>query len=26
VADFIHIRTNPVETLTRWQQKLGVRG
>ena len=24
VADFVHIRTNPLEFLTRWQQQLGV--
>jgi methylmalonyl-CoA mutase len=24
VADFVHIRTNPIEFLTRWQQQLGV--
>ncbi len=26
VADFIHVRTNAVEALVRWQNKLGVRG
>ena len=25
VADFIHIRSNPIEVLTRWQQRLGIR-
>jgi methylmalonyl-CoA mutase len=25
VADFIHIRSNPVETLTSWQQRLGMK-
>ena len=25
VSDFIHIRSNPVEVLTRWQQRLGMR-
>jgi methylmalonyl-CoA mutase len=24
VADFVHIRTNPLEFLTRWQQQLGI--
>jgi methylmalonyl-CoA mutase len=24
VADFVHIRTNPIEFLTRWQQQLGI--
>ncbi len=24
VADFIHIRSNPIELLTKWQQKLGI--
>jgi methylmalonyl-CoA mutase len=26
VADFIHIRSNPIELLTTWQQRLGIRG
>jgi len=26
VADFIHIRSNALETLARWQQKVGVKG
>ena len=25
VSDFIHVRSNPVEVLARWQQKLGVK-
>lgn len=25
VADFIHIRSNPIETLTKWQQRLGMK-
>jgi methylmalonyl-CoA mutase len=25
VADFIHIRSNPIETLTRWQQQTGIK-
>jgi methylmalonyl-CoA mutase len=25
VADFIHIRSNPIEVLTTWQQQLGIR-
>ena len=25
VADFVHIRTNPIEFLTAWQQRLGIR-
>jgi hypothetical protein len=25
VADFIHIRSNPIEVLTRWQQRLGIK-
>ena len=25
VADFIHVRSNPIEVLTHWQQQLGVR-
>jgi methylmalonyl-CoA mutase len=24
IADFIHIRSNPIELLTQWQQKLGI--
>jgi methylmalonyl-CoA mutase len=26
VADFVHIRSNPLEFLTAWQQKLGIEG
>jgi methylmalonyl-CoA mutase len=26
VADFIHIRSTPIEVLTRWQQRLGIKG
>ena len=26
IADFVHIRSNPIETLTHWQQRLGVAG
>lgn len=25
VADFIHVRSNPIEVLTRWQQRLGMK-
>jgi hypothetical protein len=25
VADFVHIRSNPVEFLTAWQQRLGIK-
>ncbi len=25
VADFVHVRSNPIEVLTRWQRKLGIR-
>ncbi len=25
VADFVHVRSNPVETLTKWQQQLGIK-
>jgi hypothetical protein len=25
VADFVHIRSNPVEVLTKWQQRLGIK-
>jgi hypothetical protein len=25
VVDFIHIRSNPIEVLTAWQQKLGIK-
>ena len=25
VADFIHIRSNPIELLTAWQQRLGIK-
>jgi hypothetical protein len=24
-ADFIHIRSNPIEVLTSWQQQLGIK-
>jgi hypothetical protein len=24
IADFIHIRSNPIDVLTAWQQRLGV--
>jgi methylmalonyl-CoA mutase len=24
VADFVHIRSNPIELLTTWQQRLGI--
>lgn len=24
IADFVHVRTNPIEFLTRWQQRLGI--
>ena len=24
IADFVHIRTNPIEFLTQWQKKLGI--
>ncbi len=26
VADFVHIRSNPVELLTKWQHRLGIKG
>jgi methylmalonyl-CoA mutase len=26
VADFVHVRSNPIEVLTKWQQKLGIEG
>jgi methylmalonyl-CoA mutase len=26
VADFIHLRSNPIEVLTKWQQRLGIKG
>jgi hypothetical protein len=26
VADFVHIRSNALETLAAWQQKLGIGG
>jgi len=26
VADFVHVRTNAIESLTQWQTKLGIRG
>jgi methylmalonyl-CoA mutase len=25
VADFIHVRSNPIELLTKWQQQLGIK-
>jgi methylmalonyl-CoA mutase len=25
IADFIHIRSNPIEVLTSWQQRLGIK-
>jgi methylmalonyl-CoA mutase len=25
VADFVHIRSNPIEVLTKWQQQLGIK-
>jgi methylmalonyl-CoA mutase len=25
IADFIHVRSNPIEVLTNWQQKLGIK-
>ena len=25
VADFIHVRSNPIEVLTNWQQRLGMK-
>jgi methylmalonyl-CoA mutase len=25
VADFIHVRSNPIETLTKWQQEMGIK-
>jgi methylmalonyl-CoA mutase len=25
VADFIHVRSNPIEVLTKWQQRLGIK-
>ena len=25
VADFIHLRSNPIEVLTPWQQQLGIK-
>ena len=25
VADFIHVRSNPIEVLTTWQQRLGIK-
>ena len=25
VADFIHIRSNPIDVLTNWQQQLGIK-
>jgi hypothetical protein len=25
VADFVHIRSNPIEVLTKWQQRLGIK-
>jgi methylmalonyl-CoA mutase len=26
IADFIHIRSNPIEALTNWQRRLGIKG
>jgi len=26
IADFVHVRSNPVEMLTEWQERLGVKG
>ena len=26
VADFVHLRSNPIEFLTKWQQRLGIKG
>ena len=26
IADFVHMRSNPVEVLTKWQQRLGIKG
>jgi methylmalonyl-CoA mutase len=25
VADFVHLRSNPIELLTKWQQRLGIK-
>jgi methylmalonyl-CoA mutase len=25
VADFVHVRSNPIEVLTKWQDQLGVK-
>jgi len=25
VADFVHVRSNPIETLTKWQQQMGIK-
>jgi len=26
IADFVHLRSNPIEVLTKWQQRLGIKG
>ncbi|MGO8758550.1 MAG: methylmalonyl-CoA mutase family protein [Terracidiphilus sp.] len=26
IADFVHLRSNPVEVLTKWQEELGIKG
>jgi hypothetical protein len=26
IADFVHLRSNPVEVLAKWQEKLGIKG
>jgi len=26
VAAFVHVRSNPVEVLTKWQERLGIKG
>jgi methylmalonyl-CoA mutase len=26
IADFVHMRSNPVEVLTKWQERLGIKG
>jgi len=25
IAEFVHVRSNPVEVLTKWQQRLGIK-
>jgi methylmalonyl-CoA mutase cobalamin-binding subunit len=25
VADFVHMRSNPVEVLTKWQERMGIK-